>query len=194
MLMNLDLDKLIYLDAEFISRKYEELTGENPDESITKQEGAKAGIKTFFVNAGVHTQESRSYSVTSRQMLQVIWKKLDSLYPTFEEESFENYQGTKIFWIEGNLTIAEWKERDSNKPGYEFFQLNHNNQKSAFLSHKEYYAAGFREVFSASSALKGNVGIPVKCLSRIMWHVDDAKNYTACPYIIIENKAANKAN
>ncbi len=74
--MKLDLDKLIYLDVEFISRKYEELTGTNPSESITKQEGAQAGIKALFMNAGVHTQESRSYTVTSREMLQAVWTKL----------------------------------------------------------------------------------------------------------------------
>jgi len=42
-------------------------------------------------------------------------------------------------------------------------------------------------VFGASTALMGNIGIPVKCLARVMWHVDDARNYVACPYIIFEN-------
>jgi len=184
--MKLDLDKLIYLDVEFISRKYEELTGSNPDENITKQQGALAGIKTLFMNAGVHTQESRSYTVTSRKMLQEIWNKIDELYPSFREASFENYQGTNIAWVEGELSIAEWKKTNSNDPGYEYFELSHNNERMAFLSHKEYYAAGFRELFSASEALKGNVGIPVKCLARIMWYVKAAKNFTACPYIIME--------
>lgn len=184
--MNLDLDKLVYLDIEFISRKYEELTGSNPAEEITLQEGAQAGIKALFMNAGVHTQESRSFMVTSREMLKRIWIDLENNYTNFNESGFENYQGTTIAWIEGNLTLAEWKKSDSDEPGYEFFQLNHNGKRTAFLTHVEYFAAGFGELFGASQALKGNVGVPVKCLSRVMWHVDAARNFVSCPYVVIE--------
>ncbi len=126
--MKLDLDKLIYLDVEFISRKYEELTGTNPSESITKQEGAQAGIKALFMNAGVHTQESRSYTVTSREMLQAVWTKIAESYPSFDENTFNNYQGTSIAWLSGELTIGEWTKRGGEEPGHEFFQLNHNKK------------------------------------------------------------------
>lgn len=184
--MHLNLDKLIYLDIEFISRKYEELTGANPKEAITKQEGANAGIKALFMNAGVHTQESRSYSITSRDMLLKIWSDLNKKYQVFDEKQFENYRGTHISWIKGELTIGEWKKRNSEELGYELYELNHNSETTAFLSNKEYFSAGFREIFNASDALKVNVGIPVMCLARIMWHAEAAKNYVACPYIIIE--------
>ena len=184
--MDINLDKLIYLDIEFISRKYEELTGANPKEAITKQEGANAGIKALFMNAGVHTQESRSYSITSRDMLLKIWSDLNKKYQAFNEKQFENYRGTHISWTKGELTIGEWKKRNSEELGYELYELNHNSETTALLSNKEYFSAGFREIFNASDALKLNVGIPVMCLARIMWHAEAAKNYVACPYIIIE--------
>ena len=184
--MDLNLDKLIYLDIEFISRKYEELTGANPQEAITKQEGTIAGIKALFMNAGVHTQESRSYSITSRDMLRKIWTDLNESYQVFKEKQFKNYRGTNISWIKGELTIGEWKKRDREEPGYELYELNHNSETTAFLSNKEYFSAGFREIFNASDALKVNVGIPVMCLARIMWHAELSKNYVACPYIMIE--------
>lgn len=178
-------DLLIYLDLEFISRKYEEKFDTDPDLKITMQQGAKADISAFFANAGITTQESRTYSITSRSMLHALWKKLNSDYHLFS--NFTNYEGTKIVWMEGVLTIAEWSNSDEPSSRFEFYQLNHpNNQRTAFLSNESYFSAGFANVFKASSALKGNIGIPVKCLARIMWHVDDAKNYVACPYIIIE--------
>jgi hypothetical protein len=92
--MTLNDDKLIYLDLEFISRKYEENFGADPAEKITKQEGAKAGVKALFANVGITTQESRTYSITSRQMLHALWEHLVRTYPNFEK--FENYSGTQI--------------------------------------------------------------------------------------------------
>jgi len=184
--MELDLDKLIYLDSEFISRKYEELKDYNPSTQITKSEGFKGGISAGFLSAGANTQETRTFMISSHKMLKELWDTLKSLYKTFDETSFQNYKGTEITWLSGDLTIAEWSSQRQEK-GYEFYQLDHHNKKrTAFLTHREYFSAGFDEVFNASVALKGNIGIPVICLARIMWHVDQAENYTACPYIIME--------
>ncbi|WP_193040842.1 MULTISPECIES: hypothetical protein [unclassified Pseudomonas] len=178
------LDKLIYLDLEFISRKYEELHGIDPATKTTYQEGGNAGIKALFATAGISTQESRTFSITSRQMLQSTWKQLQENYETFS--SFENYQGTKLVWISGKLTVGQWKARGSEVPGHEYFELKFDNERMEFLTQESYFSAGFAQVLRASPALKGNVGIPARCLARVMWHVDDAKNYVACPYVIFE--------
>lgn len=183
--MTLNDDGLIYLDLEFISRKYEESFGADPETKITKQEGGSAGVKAFFANAGITTQESRTYSITSRQMLHALWGQLLSSYPVFS--GFENYKGTRVAWIEGILTLGEWRKAKSQGPGYEFYQLKHNSERTALLSDESYFSAGFAKIFGASDALKGNIGIPVKCLARVMWHVDDARNYVACPYLILES-------
>lgn len=182
--MSVNDDKIIYLDLEFVSRKYEQKIGGDPAATITKQQGGNARISALFAHAGVTTQESRTFSVTSRQMFQSIWYLLIDEYDNFEE--FENYAGTKVLWLEGELTLGEWKNSGSKEAGYQFYQLNHNGERTAFVANKSYLAPGFSEIFGASSALKGNIGIPVKCLARVMWHVDDAKNYVACPYVIVE--------
>ena len=182
--MKFDDDRLIYLDLEFISRKYEAHFGQDPATKITKQEGCTAGLKALFATAGISTQESRTYSVTSRQMLHNLWAHLIETYPLFE--NFQNYQGTKLVWMQGELTLAEWTPSGSKRKGFEFFQLNNGVQRTAFLADKSYFSAGFAEVFDASMALKGNIGIPVYCLARVMWNVEAAMNYVACPYIITE--------
>lgn len=180
----IDFDKLIYLDLEFISRKHEEYTGLDPEQKITKSDKASAGIKAVFASAGVSTTESRSYSITSRQMLDKVWEKLEINYNDIED--FENYKGTRIGWIKGTVTIAEWRNKDGSEKGYEYYQLNHEGENTAFLTNEDYFSAGFSKILSASSALKGNIKIPVRCLARYFWHVDDAKNYVACPYVIVE--------
>jgi hypothetical protein len=90
----IDLDKLIYLDLEFFSRKYEEIREIDPATKFTHQEGGHADVKAFFASAGITTQESRTYSITSREMLSSVWEKLSEQYPEFS--SFKNNQGTKL--------------------------------------------------------------------------------------------------
>lgn len=182
--MHLNHDKLVYLDLDFIARKYEELKGEDPAAKTTRTEGANAGIKAYFANAGVSVTESVSYSITSRQMLSAVWQELQTTYPDFG--AFENYKGTKLLWLSGKLTLAEWKDRKSEKPGYEFYELHHGTERMAFLPNNQYFAAGFAQALGASTALKGNISIPVRCLARVLWHVEDARNYVACPYVILE--------
>lgn len=180
-------DRLVYLDLEFVSRKYEEKFGTDPTTKVTKQQGGNAGIAAFFANAGVSTQESRTYSITSRKMLHSLWPQLLDAYPTFE--SFENYQGTKLLWISGNLTLGEWRKKDSDEPGHEFFQLKRGDDRTVFLANESYFTAGFARMLTASEVLKVNIGIPVLCLARVMWYAGQAKNYVACPYVIIEQEA-----
>lgn len=182
----LDDDHLVYLDLEFVSRKYEEKFGTDPNTKVTKQEGGSAGITAFFANAGVSTQESRTYSITSRQMLHSLWNGLMDGYPVFE--NFENYKGTKLLWMSGNLTLGEWRKQGSEDAGYEFFQLKKGNNRTVLLANESYFAAGFSRMISASDVLKVNIGIPVLCLARVMWHADQAENYVACPYVIIERE------
>jgi len=65
-------DNLVYLDVEFVALKYEEITGEAPSSRLTRTEGMKAGIGIPVLSAGVHTQETRSYQLSSLGMLKKI--------------------------------------------------------------------------------------------------------------------------
>ena len=174
----------MYLDLEIVSRKFEEKFGADPQAKFTKQEGGSAAIKAFFANAGISTKESRTYSITSRQMLHSLWDQLVTGYPEFDK--FENYKGTKLLWMSGNLTLGEWRKDKSTEPGYEFFQLKKGEERTVFLANESYFAAGFSRMLSASEVLKVNIGIPVICLARVMWYADQAQNYVACPYVVIE--------
>lgn len=185
----LDDDCVVYLDLDFVSRKYEEKFGTDPQAKITKQHGGNAGISAYFANAGVSTQESRTYSVTSRQMLHALWEQLQTDYPKFK--GFENYKGTKLVWMVGDLTLGEWRKAEAQEPGYEFFQLKRGEERTVFLANETYFSAGFARMLTASEILKVNIGIPVVCLARVMWYADQAKNFVACPYVAIERSAGS---
>jgi hypothetical protein len=182
--LGLNDDRVVYLDLDFVSRTSDETFQADPQAKITKQQGGSARISAYFANAGVSTQESRTYSITSRQMLHALWKQLRGGYPEFE--GFENYKGTKLVWMSGNLTLGEWRNAEGQEPGYEFFQLKKGEERTVFLANETYFSAGFARMLTASEVLKVNIGIPVVCLARVMWHADQAKNFVACPYVIIE--------
>jgi len=85
-----NIDRIIYLDAGFISAIFEKKTGESPPTQLTWVEGMKAGAKVPFFSAEVHTQETRTFSVSAQKMLQAVSDSL-STYPSFNPECFEHH-------------------------------------------------------------------------------------------------------
>lgn len=78
------IDNLIYSGVEFISLKYEEITGKAPSSQLTKTEGMKAGLSIPVFSAGVHTQETRNYQLSSFGMLKKIYGSLGE-YASFDK-------------------------------------------------------------------------------------------------------------
>ncbi len=182
---NSKIDKLIYLDSEFISSKFEEIKGISPVTQMTKVEGIRGQFGVGLLSSGVHTQETRTFKVSSFQM----WLKIESelmQYPDFKVDNFVNNKGTFVRWIKGNLSLGTWRESDKPDNSYEYFELYFNNHKVALLTQQEYLTAGFNSILTASSALKSNIRIPVKVLARILWYAESSF-YVACPYIILES-------
>lgn len=179
-----NFDKLVYLDSEFISAKYEEITEDSPVTEFTKTQGIQGRISLSIFSTGVHTQETRKFMISSLKMWKLISSEL-CRYPKLDIANFTNYEETKIGWISGNLSVSSWKKEGCQEE-YEYFELYYGSLRVALLSEPEYFSAGFNKVISASSALKGNIGIPVTTLVRVLWYVENAKNYVACPYLILE--------
>ncbi|MFM8296647.1 MAG: hypothetical protein ACKN9E_19160 [Microcystaceae cyanobacterium] len=179
------IDKIIYLDSEFISSKFEEIKGICPVTQMTKVEGIRGQLSLGLLSSGIHTQETKTFAVSSFQM----WLEIESeliKYPDFKVSNFVNYKGTFVGWIKGNLSLGTWKEKESDN-NYEYFELYSDNQRVALLTQQEYLAAGFNSILTASSALKSNIGIPTRILARILWYVERSGFYIACPYIILES-------
>ncbi|QUS61321.1 hypothetical protein [Synechocystis sp. PCC 7338] len=177
-------DKLIYLDSEFISTKYEEIRGITPSTEFTKIEGLRSQISIPVISSGIHTQETRKFKVSSLQM----WKKINTelyKYPQLKITDFVNYQGTKIGWLDGKFSFGIWNEKVSNN-SYENFELDSKGLRVALLTTPEYLSAGFSMLSTASIAIKSNIGIPVNILAKIMWFAENTQTYVACPYLIIE--------
>ncbi len=180
------LDKLIYLDIDFISSKYEEITKNPPTTQITKTEGIKAGAGLSFINAGIHSQESKTFKLSSHQMLKDIYEEL-KVYPAFEPKNFENHQGTQIAWLEGQFTLGSWGEKDTTESSaYWLYEIRSKNAHYSLITQTQYFSPGFGSLLSIDTVLRNCIDIPVKVLAKLLYSVENIKSFVACPYLIIE--------
>jgi len=90
------VERLLYLDPDFVSAAYEEITGESPATQLTRAEGGKAGISASFISAGVHTQTTLTFNISPRQMLLKIAEELQERYALFDPATYANYEGTRL--------------------------------------------------------------------------------------------------
>lgn len=180
------LDRLIYLDPDFVSSKYEEIKGVSPTTQFTRTEGMKADGKFTILSAGVHSQEAKTFSLSSYQMLKAIYDELER-YPSFDPAKFANYQGTQTVWLEGQLTTGEWSFPGAPESSiYKNFELHAEVARYSFIVQAEYFRSGFGGLLTAFSALKRDIGVPVKVLARVFYLVENIPSFVACPYLIFE--------
>jgi hypothetical protein len=183
------LDKLIYLDPDFVSLMYEEIRDVSPKTQFTKVEGlnAEGGIPLF--KAGVHSQETKTFSLSSVQMLKDIYEALDD-YPNFEPENFKNSQGAETVWIEGKLTMAEYKN-PKKAESFIVFELYPEKVYPKGKSHSlivqpENFSSGIGALLTIDGVLRGNIDIPVKCLGRVLYLNERITSFVTYPYLILE--------
>jgi hypothetical protein len=179
------IDKLVYLDIEYISLKYEEITKNPPVSTFTKTEGGKVGIGIPFINAGVHTYESRTYSLSSVAMLKKVYKELGK-YKPFVPKEFKNSKGSSIFWIDGSLTLGRWTDRETGDTSCELFEIYQGKHHVSLLTKNDYFYPGFASMLAMDRVLKFNIDIPVRTLAKVLYYADPCKSFVAAPFIIFE--------
>jgi hypothetical protein len=183
------LDKLIYLDPDFISSMYEEIRNVSPATEFTRTEGINADGGLPFLKAGVHSQETKKFSLSSVQMVKDIYESLED-YPELDVKSFKNSQGTKTAWIEGRLTMGEWKESGKAEPPFIIFEINSQTEysKHSLIIQPDNFSAGIGALLTVHEVLRSNMDIPVRALVRILYLVERIPSFITYPYLIVESE------
>ncbi len=180
------LDNLIYLDVEFVALKYEEITGNAPSSQLTRTEGMKAGIGIPVLSAGVHTQETRSYQLSSVGMLKKIWENLKK-YPSFDKNSHTTIEKPQIFWVKGHITVSTWGNQKNRDEKYTYFQmLDKDKTDFSLVTKSEYTSSGYDSLFEISPAIQNNINIPVNTLVKILYYSTVGKSFVSTPFLILE--------
>ena len=150
-------DNLIYLDVEFVSLKYEEITGNAPSSQLTRTEGKKADLGIPVLSAGVHTQETRSYQLSSLGMLKKIWGDLEK-YPSFVKNIHSTINKPRIYWIQGHITVSIWSDSKDKNEKYTYFQmLDKDHTDFSLITKCEYTSSGYDSLFEISPAIQNNI-------------------------------------
>ena len=110
---NFKIDHLIYLDSEFISSKYEEVKGISPKTQFSKAKGMKGQANISLFSSGIHTQETRTFTISSFQMCLKIQSSLFK-YPDLQLDSFLNCKGTLVGWLQGDLSLGKWANKSES--------------------------------------------------------------------------------
>lgn len=182
------LDNLIYLDVEFVALKYEEITGNAPSSQLTRTEGMKAGLGIPVLSAGVHTQETRSYQLSSLGMLKKIWGNLEK-YPSFEKNNHATIEKPEISWVQGYITVSIWGDPKDKDEKHTYFQmLDKDNTDFSLVTKGEYTSSGYDSLFDISPAIQNNINIPVNALVKILYHSTAGKSYVSTPFLIVEKE------
>ena len=94
------LERLIYLDPDFISRLYESEFTINPETKITRTQGLQASASIPIFSGGGSSSESRTYSLSTAEMLEKLGKRLER-YPDFDKTKHlgmvrQEFAGSKV--------------------------------------------------------------------------------------------------
>lgn len=180
------LNKLIYMDADFISSKYEEIKNVSPEAQFSKTEGMRADGGIHIIKAGIHSQETRTFKLSSVKMLKGIYKELEE-YAKFQPERFKNYEGSQTVWIEGQLTIGAWNSpKESDETAYKLFEVKSGDTDYSLIVQPESFSSNIGALLTTDLVLRANIGIPVKLLGRVLYLVEDIPSFVVCPYLIVE--------
>lgn len=181
------LERLVYLDADFISSAYEEIKDVSPKTQFTKMEavGAEGGLP--FLKADLHSQESKTFSLSSTQMLKAIHDDLEG-FPKFQPDTFSNDLGSQVVWIDGRLSSGRWTvSNDPEESAYHLFQVTANDAHFSLISQPEYFLASIGALLRAPIVLRRNLAFNVRLFGRILYFVEGIQTYVLCPYLIMED-------
>lgn len=199
-------EKLLYLDRDFISSKYEYEKGVSPNTTISKNESIKAGVKYFLFSGGISASESKNYQVSTVGMLSDLESSLKN-YPKFESLYFENGVSSQICWVEGFITVDHIEitkstttitligkpERNSNDnkkndPVRESFFSVYMNEKPKFVlvPTEEYWVSGISSFQNLIDTVIESIDIPIKGLFRVYSAQTTFEQWVAVPLLILE--------
>lgn len=197
--------KLIYLDAEFVSRLYEERFDVATPTKITRTDSLEASASFALFSGGGSSSESRTYSVSTIAMLSELDKSLKK-FPAFEDINFAIGQPSAICWISGTLEISQLEvtrtkstiqifgppNPEKNKPETTFtgketyFGINAKNKRFALSTTDQYFSSGLAGLKGLSALVIDHLALPCNALVRVLSANTSHGHWIAVPLVIID--------
>lgn len=197
-------ERLIYLDIDFIARLYEAEFDISPRTLITRTQAMQAGVSVTLFSGGGSSSESKSYSLSTLEMLDQLAKRL-ARYPDLTHEQ-EMDSPSRYVWVVGALGISKVKVTRSsstialigkpgpNKPsktneyvGEEaFFSLRSGDAKFALSPTDEYFVPGVASFKGLSHLVIDRLSLPCRALLRVFSANTSFGEWIATPLVIYD--------
>ncbi len=190
------LHALVYLDRGYIADLYEVVTGESPSTLITKNQGKKAGAQIPIFSAEISAQETRSFPVSTFEMLSKTLPVLEN-EPPLSPSDFQPEMSSRYGWIDGQLTVFKVKSTVQKASGEHetlatdsFFQLNARPILDlALITTPEYFALGLDTFLRMQQTLLKDMSIPVRAFVRILAAKSHTDQWVAVPLVVLERQS-----
>ena len=188
---------LVYLDRDFIAARYEIASGQSPASQLTKTQGKKAGASIPLFSAEVSAIETRTFPVSTLEMLAVVMKGLHD-EPEIDPARFKKAMPSRLCWFDATLgTVTAFPS--SGMPGtpqYEkgetqgCFTLHSSAAKLAVITTPDYFVSGLDALLKMHKVLLRDMTIPVRALVRVMAAQTYMDEWIAIPYVMYERREA----
>lgn len=186
---------LIYLDRDFIADFYEASIGESPSTTITKNQSTKAGARIPVFSAEVSAQETRSYKVSSFEMLRASWDAL-AAEKTIDSAIFTAGMRSQYGWIDGNLTVSRAKSSVKRADGTDevlaeteyFFIRQSATLAFPLITTPEYFSSGLGTLVKLQKTVLKEMSIPIRAYVRVVAAHDHQKYWVAIPMVMVEDE------
>jgi hypothetical protein len=198
-------EKLIYLDSEFISRLYESEFNCSPKTQITRTQGVQASASVAFFSGGGNSSETRSYGISSLEMLDKLNNRLLQ-YRDFADLDYKMDLPSAYCWLEGFLGISKIKVTRTKQtitligkpePGKKksreefigeeaFFSFNCGNAKFALSPTDQYFMSGISAFKGLTHLLVDRLSLPSRALVRVFSANTSFGEWIATPLVMYD--------
>lgn len=202
------INRLLYLDRDYISSFYEAATGTSPETKITRTEGLNARASIPLLSAGASSMESRAYSVSALRMLCDTYERLQTI-GHFDAEKHGIGRPSVVAWTDGHLSVGGVKvtrrthtirffsgepptSGKDSKPKDEFvaeekyFQVEGPNSKFALVTSADYFSSGLDAFPDLMNTVVEQVDIPIYALMRVFSARSAFGEWIATPLVMLE--------
>ena len=199
------LETLVYLDRDFVAAAYESIKGHAPITQVTRNEGMNAGANIPFFSAGLSSQETRTFTVSTFGMLKDLLPEFEN-YPNLASPPLADGAASQIGWIEGELSVfrvvvkANSKDHDQLPNAhcsgvydpvkatetYFAIRTKGGSLKLALVTTPDYFSSGVAALLRLYDTVLDQVSIPVRALVRVYGATSSFKEWVAVPLLAYE--------
>jgi hypothetical protein len=181
-------EEIVYLDSDFLSKKYEDEYAQTVMTSLVREEGLQGGIKIPFASGGAYTKEIKTYNLSVYGMYRNLRDNLEK-YPTVRV--FEQTTDNKVSWISGKLLVAHHKTTKGSgsseqvlEDGFSFVIRKNETIRIILITKDEYFSSGYENLLNMLSPIYLSFETDVKCLLNMIGWNQTLAMAVAVPYVI----------